>query len=82
MDTDRYYDDCWCANTSGVYYCVNVEEWHSENTYVDDYTGERFYALDEDRIRIGSWDFMSEENANAFGFFKDESGHWERRRAS
>lgn len=79
VDTGNYYDDSWCAHAQNVYYCENVSEWHSENVYTDDYTGNRFYDPDNSRVTISIWDFVNEENANAFGFFKDESGHWRRR---
>lgn len=41
-DTANYYCDEDCASYDGCYYCANVEEWHSENVYEDEYNQEYF----------------------------------------
>ena len=77
LDTDRWYDDNWCATASDVFYCENVDEWHSEDVYRDS-NGNYFYDPDDERIEIGSYCFVDEESANECGFFKDENGNWVR----
>ncbi len=78
LDTDKWYDDRWCASNSYVYYCENVDEWHSEDVYTDSSTGDYFYDPDNERVEIKGLCFINEEAANDHGFFKDENGNWTR----
>lgn len=78
VDTDNYYDSAYCANSEEVYYCENVDEWHSEDVYVDDETGEYFYDSEETHISIGGYTFLNEENAIAYGYERDANGNWTR----
>ena len=76
-DTGNYYCDCDCAEDRGVYFCYNVEEWHSEDVYYDDQICEYFYDPDNEHLEINGCCFMDEENANEYGFFlNEEDGIW------
>lgn len=79
-DVDRqvWYCDGGCANENDCYYCNNVDEWHSSNVYVDDYTGEHFCDPYVDRITFDDeeWNshcYMTMENANEDGWYYIES---------
>lgn len=76
LDTDRYYDDHWCANASGVYWCQNVDEWHSKDVYRDSGSGDYFYDPNNERVTFRSYCFINEEAANNYGFFRNENGTW------
>ena len=77
-DTGNYYCDCECAENNNVYFCYNVEEWHSDDVYYDDQVCEFFYDPDNEHIEVEGCCFMDEENANEYGFFQDEDGIWYR----
>lgn len=80
VDTDNYYCDSDCANNGECYFCYNVEEWHSDNIFYDEYDEEWFY--DPDGFCIETLDgnyFQTEENAQAYGYIQDEDGDWIRR---
>lgn len=78
-DTGEYYCDWDCANSRGVYYCENVEEWHSEDVYFDNLIDDYFYDPDDERITTDNGRiFMTEDNAIAAGYIQDEDGDWVR----
>lgn len=69
-DTGNYYCDSECAELDDVYYCENVDEYHSEYVYQDSYTGECFYDYcEEEYIHInGDFHYLDIENANNDGW--------------
>lgn len=75
-DTGNMYCSYDCANEDDVYYCNNVDEWHSENVYWDNYCDEYFYATDEMVTVEGRYDtlyYMDSDNAEADGWHYIES---------
>ena len=78
-DTGRYYCDGWCAERHDCYWCENVDEYHSEWVYRDDYTDNYFYDYRErDGVHIyGDYNYEDEENANNDGWVELD-GDWYR----
>lgn len=75
-DTERIYCSPECANNDDVYYCENVNEWHSENVYWDNYCDEYFYATDDMVAVEGRYDtlyYMDSDNAESDGWHYIES---------
>lgn len=69
VDTGEWYCDYDCAESQNVYYCSNVEEYHSENVYFDAYTGEAFYDYWNERIHIDDeHHYLTTENAENDGW--------------
>lgn len=79
-DTDNCYCCTECAERHDVYWCENVEEYHSENVYYDDWINEYFYDRDDEYIITDDGNcYMNELNANAAGYEYDEiNGGWYR----
>ena len=79
-DTERWFCCAECAENSDVYYCENVNEWHSEWVFTDDYTGEYFHdSWADNHIHIeGEFHYLDEENANKDGRV-EKDGEWHRR---
>lgn len=82
-DTGNHYCCYECAEDDGCHYCDNVDEWHSENIYFDDYTENYFYdywGTDgvhfTDRHGI-EYHYLDEENANNDGWVEID-GEWYR----
>ena len=68
-DTERYYCDSDCAGRDGCYYCENVDEYHSEHIYYDDYHEEYFYDRYDDYIATADGSiFMDSESAEDAGY--------------
>jgi len=68
-DTERYYCDSDCAGRDGCYYCENVDEYHSEHVYYDDYHEEYFYDRYDDYIATADGSiFMDSESAADAGY--------------
>lgn len=79
-DTERWYCCAECAENSDVQYCENVDEWHSDWLYTDNYTGEYFYdSWGENCIHIEEeFHYVDEESANNDGWIEID-GEWHRR---
>ena len=79
-DTERWFCCAECAENSDVYYCENVNEWHSDWVFTDDYTGEYFYDSWADNcIHIeGEFHYLDEESANNDDWVEID-GEWHRR---
>jgi hypothetical protein len=68
-DTERYYCDSDCARRDGCYYCENVDEFHSDHVYYDDYYNDYFYDRDEEHITTADGSvFMDSYNAENAGY--------------
>ena len=78
-DTENWYCDDYCANAEDVYYCENVDSWHSDDSYIytDDYTEEVFYddGWTDDTVHIEDHHYVSIENAEYDGWHEID-GEW------
>ena len=79
VDTGNVYCDSDCASRDGVRYCVNDDQYHSENIYEDDWS-EEYFVDDLDSIHIGyDYHYENEEHANRDGWHYIESDNeWHR----
>lgn len=62
-DTGSYYCDYDCAERGGCYYCENVEEYHSQHVYYDDYHEEYFYDRYENHIITADGSFFIDSDS-------------------
>lgn len=82
-DTGNHYCCYECAEDDGCRYCDNVDEWHSENIYFDDYTENYFYDYwGTDGVHFTDrhgveYHYLDEENANNDGWVEID-GEWYR----
>lgn len=72
-DSGHYFCCESCAADYGVHYCENVEAYHSEDIYCDNYTDEWFYDYYEDdcvhfTYRGEDYHYLDEDNAELDGF--------------
>lgn len=77
-DTGRYYCDDDCAAREDCHYCENVEEYHSNHVYYDDYYDEYFYDRYEEHITTYDGHiFMDSDNAESAGYvWVEVEGDW------
>ena len=76
-DNNRWYCCSECAERDDVFYCENVNEWHSDWVYTDNHTGDNFYDYwGENCIHIeDEYHYENEENANSDGWVQVD-GEW------
>lgn len=72
-DSEHYFCSEECAADYGVHYCENVNTYHSEDIYYDNYTDEWFYDYYGDdcvhfTYRGEDYHYLDEENAELDGF--------------
>ena len=72
-DSDHYFCCEECANEYGAYYCENVEAYHSDYVYYDNWTEEYFYDYGgydciHFEYRGEEYHYLNEENAELDGF--------------
>lgn len=72
-DSEHYFCSEECAADYGVHYCENVNAYHSEDIYYDNYTDEWFYDYNEYDCVHFIYDgedrhYLDEENAELDGF--------------
>lgn len=68
-DTGRYYCDSDCAESEGCYWCMNVNEYHSEGVYYDNYREEYFYDRYDERVITADGSvFMNSDSAEDAGY--------------
>lgn len=79
-DTGNYYCDSDCASEDGVYWCNNVDGYHSDYVYYDDYHEEYFYDRNDDHICTeDGLTFMDSETASDAGYvYCDDIDGWVR----
>ena len=76
-DTGNIYCDDECAAYDGCYWCENVNEYHSEDVYYDEYLGEYFYDCDDERIETeDGLIFIDADVAVAAGYVYKEDIGW------
>lgn len=77
----EFYVDEYAANRNDFYYCCDLEDYVTDDWFIDSQTGEYYhYYEDTEFIEVdGNW-FASEENANEYGYVHcvdDDKFHWE-----
>lgn len=79
-DSDRYFCDEECAERYDVYYCSNVNEYHSEHVYFDDYEEEYFYDRWDEFISAADGSiFQDAETAGYAGYvYVERENEWYR----
>lgn len=69
-DREVYFCDSDCASNYDCYYCTNVNEYHSEWVFEDNYTGKHFYDYCENNcVHIhDDYHYINVENAENDGW--------------
>lgn len=76
----NYYCDYDCAQSDGVVYCENVDEWHHENeryVYQSDYSGEWFYDDEYEHIETEDGNIYRDyDEAESAGYISNDNNEW------
>ena len=76
-DTGNYYCDSECAENYNVYWCDNVDAYHSEHVYWDDYREEYYYDYHDNCITtVNGNTYRDAETAELAGYRETDDGEW------